>query len=82
MGRGQDTTYGQTSRLLDRIGPMGRFAEKQKHILVLSQRYQDSRHFLQNPTVANYVMGFSNPAQRITLLNYLSEDSPLKSSYA
>ena len=50
--------------------------KKHKHILVPSQRYQDSRHFLQNPTVPNYVIGFSNRAQRFTGSNYLDVDSP------
>ena len=45
-------------------------------ILVPSQRYQDSRHLLQNPTYPNYVMGFSNRAQRFTGYNYLDVDSP------
>ena len=49
-----------------------------KHILVPSQRYQDSRHLLQNPTVPNYVMSFSNRAQIFTGSNYLDVDSPLK----
>ena len=52
------------------------FAKKHKHILVPSQRYQDSRHLLQNPTVPNYVIGFSNCAQRFTGSNYLDVDSP------
>ena len=50
---------------------------KHKLILVPSQRYQDSRHPLQNPTFLNYVMGFSNCAQRFTGSNYLDVDSPL-----
>ena len=52
--------------------------KKHQHILVPSQRYQDSRHILQNPTVPNYVIGFSNCAQRFTGSNYLDLDSPLK----
>ena len=44
-------------------------------ILVPSQRYQDSRHLLQNPRSA---MGFSNCAQKFTGSNYLDVDSPLK----
>jgi hypothetical protein len=40
--------------------------KKHKHILVPSQSYQDSRHLLQNQAVPNYVMGFSNRAQRFT----------------
>ena len=52
--------------------------KKHKHILVSSQRYQDTTHLLQNPTVLNYVVGFSNCAQRFTPLNYLSYDSPFK----
>ena len=50
--------------------------KKHKHNLVPSQRYQDSRHLLQNPTVPNYVIGFSNCAQRFTGSNYLDVDSP------
>ena len=46
--------------------------KKYKHILVLSQKYQDSRIFLLNPTVPNFVMGFSKRAQKFTSLNYLS----------
>ena len=41
-------------------------------ILVPSQRYQDSRHPLQNPKVSRNVMSFSNRAQTFTPLNYLS----------
>ena len=52
--------------------------KKHKHILVPSQRYQDSRQLLQNPTFCNYVMGFSNRAQRFTGSNYLDVDSPLR----
>ena len=33
--------------------------KKHKHSLVPIQRYQDSRHLLQNPTVPNYVIDFS-----------------------
>ena len=46
---------------------------KKKHndILVPSQRYQDSRHLLQNPTFPSYVTGFSNRTQRFTGSNYL-----------
>ena len=44
-------------------------------ILVPSQRYQDSRHILQNPKVPRNVMGFSNRAKTFTPLNYLSSDS-------
>ena len=51
--------------------------KKYKHTLVPSQRYQDSRHLLQNPAVPKYVIGFSNCAQRFTGSNYLDEDSPL-----
>ena len=51
--------------------------KKHKHILVPSQRYHDSRHLLQNPTVPNFVTGFSNRAQRFTGSNYLDVDSPL-----
>ena len=49
------------------------FTKKKKNIIFApSQRYQDFRHLLQNPTVPSNVMGFSNCAQRITPLNYLS----------
>ena len=51
--------------------------KKHKHILGPSQRYQDSRHLLQNLTVPKYVIGFSNHAQRFTGSNYLDVDSPL-----
>ena len=44
-------------------------------ILVPSQRYEDSRHILQNPLVPRNVMGFSNCAQRFTGSNYLDVDS-------
>ena len=50
--------------------------KRHKHILVPSQRYQDSRHLLQNPTVPNYVMSFIYRAQRFTGSNYLDVDSP------
>ena len=40
-----------------------------------SQRYQGSRHFLQNPKVPRIVMGFSNRAQRFIGSNYLDVDS-------
>ena len=49
--------------------------KRHKHSLVPSQRYQDSWHLLQNPTVVNYVMSFSNRTQRFTGSNYL--DAPL-----
>ena len=51
--------------------------KKHNDILVPRQRYQDSRHFLQNLTFPNYVIGFSNRAQRFTGSNYLDVDSPL-----
>ena len=54
--------------------------KKHKHILVPSHRYQDFRYLLQNPTVPNYVIGFSNSAQRFTGSNYLDVDSPLADS--
>ena len=44
-------------------------------ILVPSQRYQNSRHTLQNPKVPKNVIGFSNRAQRFTAPNYLDVDS-------
>ena len=47
-------------------------AKKQKHILVPSQRYQDTRHLLQNPKVPRKVMGFSNREQTFTPLYCLS----------
>ena len=50
--------------------------KKHNDILVPSQRYQDSRHLLKNPTFPNYVMGFNNHAQRFTGSNYLNVDSP------
>ena len=43
-------------------------------ILVLIQRYQDSRNLLQNQKVPKNVMGFSNNAQRFNGPNYLDED--------
>ena len=52
--------------------------KRHKHFLVPSQRYQDSRYYLQNPTGPNYVMSFSNRAQRFTGSDYLDVDSPLK----
>ena len=52
--------------------------KRHKHILGPSQRYQNSRHFLQNPTVPNYVMSFSNCAQRFTGSNYRNLDSPFR----
>ena len=56
--------------------------KKHDDILVPSQRYQGSRHLLQNPTFPSYVMGFSNRAQRFTGSNYLDVDSPFQlSSY-
>ena len=51
--------------------------QKAQAYMVLSQRYQDSRHLLTNPTVLNYVMGFSDLTQRFTPLKYLSLDRPL-----
>ena len=41
-------------------------------ILIPNQKYQDSRHLLQNPKVPRNVTGFSNSAQTFTPLNYLS----------
>ena len=52
--------------------------KKHKLILVPSQRYKGSRHLLQNPTFPNYVMGFSNRAQRFTGCNYLDVESPFQ----
>ena len=54
----------------------GNRKKKHEHILVPSPRYQDSRHLLQNQKFTNYVMGFSNRAQRFTGSNYLDVDSP------
>ena len=51
--------------------------KKHNYILVPSQRYQDCRHLLQNPTFPYYAMGFSNHAQRFTGSNYLDVDSSL-----
>ena len=45
-------------------------------VLVPSQRYQDSRHLLQNPKVPRTVMGLNNRAQRFSGSNYLDVDSP------
>ena len=45
-------------------------------ILVPGQRYQDSRHLLQNPKVSRNVMGFINRVQRFTGSSYLYVDSP------
>ena len=56
--------------------------KKHKHILVPSQKNQDSRNHLQNQTVPNYVIGFSNPAQRFTGSNYLHVDRPLTANLA
>ena len=50
---------------------------KHKHILVPGQRYQDSRHFLQNTKVSKNVMGFNNHTQRSTPPYYLDVDNPL-----
>ena len=41
-------------------------AQKHKHILVPSQKYQDLRHILQNQKVPENVMGFNNHSQRVT----------------
>ena len=46
-------------------------------LLLPSQRYQDSRHLLQNPKGPRSVMGFSNCEQRFTGSNYFDVDSPL-----
>ena len=46
-------------------------AKKHNDILIPSQGYQDCRHLSQNPTFPNYVMGFSNRAQRFTGSNYI-----------
>ena len=43
---------------------------------VPSQRYQDYRHLLQNPEVLNYVMGFSNRAQRFNPSQLLELNQP------
>jgi hypothetical protein len=51
--------------------------QKYNDILVPSQRHQDSRHHLQNPTIPNYVIGFSNRAHKFTGSNDLDEHSPL-----
>ena len=57
-------------------GNLKTHTKKHNDILVPSQRYQDSRHILQNPTFPNNVIGFSNCAQRFTVSNYLVVDSP------
>ena len=49
---------------------------KDKHILVPGQRYQHSRHLLQNPKVSKKVMGFNNYTQRSTPPYYLDVDNP------
>ena len=51
---------------------------KHKHILLPDQRYQDSRHLLQNPKVPQNIMGFNNHAQRSTPPCYLDVDNPFK----
>ena len=50
---------------------------KHKHILVPGQRYQDSRHLIQNRQVSKSVMGFNNHAQRSTPPYYLEVENPL-----
>ena len=45
-------------------------------VLVPSQRYQDSRHLLQNPKNPRTVIGFNNCAQKFTGSNYLDVDIP------
>ena len=50
---------------------------KDKHFLVPSRRYQDSRHLLKNPKVPKNVMGFINRPQRSTSPYYLDVDNPL-----
>ena len=50
---------------------------KHNHIWVPGQRYQDSRHLLQNPKVPQNVMSFNNHAQRSTPPYYLDIDNPL-----
>ena len=48
-------------------------AKKHEHILVPSQRYQDSKHILQGPNVPRNVMGFSNRSKKtFTPLIFLS----------
>ena len=47
-------------------------AKKHNQILVPSQRYQDSRHILQNPKVHRKVIDFSNCAQTFTSPYYLT----------
>ena len=63
--------------ILTKEGNHKTHAKKHKHILVPSKGYQDSRHLLQNPTAPNYLIGFSNRAQRFTGSNFLDVDSPL-----
>ena len=56
---------------------MGQFGEKLNHILVPSQRYQESRHLSQSPEVPKNIIGFNNHAKRVTGPNYLVVDIPL-----
>ena len=55
----------------------GRWKNNKKSMNIISvpnQRYQDSRHLLQNSKVPRSAMGFSNRAQRFTGSNYLDVD--------
>ena len=51
---------------------------KYMHILVPGQRYEDSRHLLQNPKVVKNIVGFNNHAQRSIPPCYLNVDNPFK----
>ena len=51
---------------------------KQKLFFNPSQRYQDSRNFLQNPKVPKNNIGFNHRAQSFTTPYYLDVDSPIK----
>ena len=45
--------------------------------MVPGQRYQDSRHLLQNPKVSKNIMGFNNHEQKSTPPYYQDVDNPL-----
>ena len=48
------------------------------YIMVPGQRYEDSRHLLQNPKVFKTIVGFNNHAQRSTPPYYLNVDNPFE----
>ena len=64
----------------ERKGDRKHMQKRHEHILVSSQRYQDSGYVLQNPTGPNYVMSFNNHAQRFTGSNYLDVDNPFEAN--